>query len=494
MTNGFDRLGDDNDGPQPDQLQPLQWLDMSTWDDGEPEPLDWSITNLVPREQVGLFSGVGGTGKTTLELLKDVAHVTGLPWFNWMPVQGPVIFVGCEDPKKIWRIRLTAITRYFNTTFKELIADGFHVLNLFAKDATIFYFNKRTERVETTPLYQQIYQAAGDLRPVNISLDPLASIFAGNELERRQVYGLVRHAQALALASGGSVTILSHPSLSGIKNGSGISGNTAWHDAFRFRQYLRSAKNDDDDEPIDPASDNGLRELTFMKNQYGAPIAKLPLRYQRGLFLPETSASNLDKLAEAAKADDAFLDQLDRFTAQGRNVSHITTSPNYAPKLFAAKEGGFSRKQLDAAMLRLFNAQKIRADSYGRASNPHQRIVRCVPSNPPSNPRPARPGQPASPPSPSIEGGAGRTPVQPRTSDEEPNAQCEQSGVPIVGHVIGPEPPGTACAHCGLAYGTVYLYRHSFGVHGAFSSEALHEGCAKTWFANHRNDNDDADQ
>jgi hypothetical protein len=53
---------------------------------------------------------------------------------------------------------------------------------------------------------------------------------------------------------------------------------------------------------------------------------------------------------------------------------------------------------------------------------------------------------------------------------------------PCAGHVIGPEPPGTACAHCGLAYGTVYLYRHEFGAFGSFSAETLHEGCAAAWF------------
>jgi RecA-family ATPase len=120
---------------------PLQWLDMSTWDDGEPPPIEWSITNIVPRRQVGLFSGVGGTGKTTTELLKDVAHVTGLPWLNSMPTQGPVIFIGCEDPDEVWRIRLHIVARHFNTSFKQLIADGFHLLNLFGKDATIFHHN-----------------------------------------------------------------------------------------------------------------------------------------------------------------------------------------------------------------------------------------------------------------------------------------------------------------------------------------------------------------
>ena len=83
-----------NAGGPNEPMPPLQWIDMSGWDHSDPPPLEWAITNLVPREQVGLFSGVGGTGKTTTELLKNVAHFIGLPWLNWMPSQGPVIFVG----------------------------------------------------------------------------------------------------------------------------------------------------------------------------------------------------------------------------------------------------------------------------------------------------------------------------------------------------------------------------------------------------------------
>jgi RecA-family ATPase len=358
-------------------LPPLQWVDMSTWDDGEPPPVDWAITDVVPRETVGLFSGVGGTGKTTTELLKDVAHVTGLSWFNWMPVQGPVIFVGCEDPENIWRIRLTMIARYFNTTFAELIDDGFHLMNLFGQDAVIFHHNgNKSGRIEVTPLYKQLYQAAGDLKPINISLDPLARIFSGSEVDRIQVYGLTAHAQALAQVSGGSVTLLSHPSLTGIKSGSGLAGSTAWHDAFRFRQYLRSPQDDDDNQPIDPGNDDGVRELVFMKNQYGAPTARLGLRYQRGLFLPE-SGINLEKLAAEAKAETAFLDALDRFTAQGRNLGATPTAPNYAPTLLAKQGSGITRTQFEAAMNRLFNTNKIRVEDYGRRTNSHKRLIRC---------------------------------------------------------------------------------------------------------------------
>jgi RecA-family ATPase len=213
----------------------------------------------------------------------------------------------------------------------------------------------------------------------------LARIFTGSETDRAQVYGLVGHLQALALVSGGSVTLLSHPSLQGINSGSGLSGSTGWHDAFRFRQYLRTAQGDDDDELVDPENDNGLRELAFLKNQYGPPAARITLRYQRGLFLPETGVgTNLEKLAAEMKADTAFLELLDRFEKEGRKVGVSATSTNYGPTLFAKEKVGFNKSQLEAAMRRLFKANKIRATTYGRASNQHQRIVRVGPDDNPT--------------------------------------------------------------------------------------------------------------
>ena len=79
-----------------------------------------------------------------------------------------------------------------------------------------------------------------------------------------EVYAFAVHMQALAMVAGGSVTVLSHPSLAGIASGSGISGSTAWHGAFRFRQYLRGTKPDNGEQP-----DGNLRELEFKKNNTG---------------------------------------------------------------------------------------------------------------------------------------------------------------------------------------------------------------------------------
>jgi RecA-family ATPase len=73
----------------------------------------------------------------------------------------------------------------------------------------------------------------GDIKPKNISIDTLSRAFAGNEIDRVQVYAFAMHMQALAMVASGSVTILSHPSLQGMSSGSGLSGSTAWHGAFR---------------------------------------------------------------------------------------------------------------------------------------------------------------------------------------------------------------------------------------------------------------------
>jgi RecA-family ATPase len=180
--------------------------------------------------------------------------------------------------------------------------------------------------------------------------------------------------QALAMVAEGSVTVLSHPSLAGIASGSGISGSTAWHSAFRARQYLKGIKADDGEPP-----DNDLRELEFKKNQYGPRGETIVLRYQRGLFLPEGGVSNLDKFSREAKADDLFLELLRRFADQGRNVSHKKNAPTYAPSLFAkedeAKKQRIKKADFEDVMSRLFNSNKIYVETYSQHRHQYERLA-----------------------------------------------------------------------------------------------------------------------
>jgi RecA-family ATPase len=157
-------------------------------------------------------------------------------------------------------------------------------------------------------------------------------------------------------------------------SGSGISGSTAWHGAFRFRQYLKGIKPEGGEQP-----DNDLRELEFKKNQYGPLGETVVLRYRNGLFLPEGSMSSLDKVAREARADNVFLDLLERFDSEGRNVSDKPTANAYAPTAFAheaeAKTQHLRKADFEAAMRRLFKDCKIHVEQYGRPARPASRIA-----------------------------------------------------------------------------------------------------------------------
>jgi RecA-family ATPase len=192
--------------------QQFKWLDMSKWD-SEPVPeRKWAIRDRVPLNQAGLFSGEGGTGKSIIELTKNCAHVLGKDWLGSLPEPGPAFYIGAEDEADEIRRRLSAIAPHYGTTFAELIAGGLYIRSMLGEDATLCVVGKNG-KVETTPFYRQLYEAAGDIRPKNISIDTLSRAFAGNEIDRVQVYAFAMHMQALAMVAGSSVTVLSHPSL-----------------------------------------------------------------------------------------------------------------------------------------------------------------------------------------------------------------------------------------------------------------------------------------
>ena len=362
--------GDGTDVPPP----PLKWLNMSSWDTDQIPERKWAIKDRVPLNQAGLFSGEGGTGKSIIELMKNVAHVAGKDWLRALPEQGPAFYIGAEDDEDEIHIRLAAIAKHYGTTFEELIRGGLKVLCLLGQDACLCAVGK-SGKVETTALYKQLYEAAGDTKPKNISIDTLSRAFAGNEIDRVQVYAFAMHMQALAMVAGGSVTVLSHPSLAGIASGSGISGSTAWHGAFRFRQYLTSSKPDNGEQP-----ETDLRQLDFKKNQYGPKGETITLKYQRGLFLPVPSVGSLEHAAREQKMNDMFLMLLDRSIGQGRNVSDKKTANTYAPARFAeepeAKAQHATRCEFAEAMERLFRANKIHVVTYGKPSRGWTRIER----------------------------------------------------------------------------------------------------------------------
>jgi RecA-family ATPase len=352
---------------------PLPWIKFNNWDNEPVPPQEWTVLNRIPQRQTALFSGEGAAGKSLTTLYLATAHVLGRDWLGTMPALGPAFFIDAEDDANVLHIRLASILNHFGATFKEVADNGLHIMSLAGEDAVLATMG-RDGKIEPTRRYKQLLEAAGDIKPKMIGIASAANVFAGDENRRTDVQQFIGLLTRLAMAADGSVTLISHPSLTGINTGSGISGTTQWHNAVRARFYLTSIKPESGEQP-----DNDLREIIFKKNQYGPVSENIVLRWRDGLFLPVPGMSSLEKATAELAADNLFLKLLNQYTEQGRNLSEKISSNNYAPTEFAkeqeAKKAGIRRNHLEAAMRRLFTAGKIKISTYGPPSRPCSKLA-----------------------------------------------------------------------------------------------------------------------
>jgi RecA-family ATPase len=353
-------------------VPPLPFINFANWDH-EPIPeYEWSVLGRYPLRQTVLSTGEGAVGKSILKLQLAVAHVLGRDWLGIMPAPGPAIFVDAEDDASVLHIRLADILRHYGATFADAINGGLHLISLVGHDA-VLGAPTRSGKIEPTVLYNQLLEAAGDIKPKMIGIASSADVFAGNEIDRSQVRQFVSLLTKIAIAANGTVSLIAHPSLTGINTGTGLSGNTAWHNSVRARDYMTSIKPPEDGEQ----PDTDLRQIIFKKNQYGPVAETIVLRYQDGLFLPEAGVG-VDRAAREARADEVFIELLHRLRAENRYVS-TSKSAIYAPAVFAkedvAEKAGLKSTDFARAMPRLFAAKKIWNESYGKPSRPSYRIA-----------------------------------------------------------------------------------------------------------------------
>lgn len=362
------------EAPPPPASRDLARIDLARYDHEPIPPREWTVYERFPRRNVALLSGEGGRGKSILLLQLAVAHALGRDWLRTMPEKGRVIVVNAEDEEPEIVRRLKPILDHYGAHFADVDPD-LHVLPLTGVDSPLLAAPDRDGRIMPTPLYGTLRAMAQDIQPVCIVIDNLADVYGGSEIDRAQVRGFIALMRRLAIAANGTVILSSHPSLTGIASKTGLSGSTAWHNSVRARAFLHgaAAKNGED---VDP----DLRELEFMKSNYGRVAEMVPLRWQDGLFVPVARLSLLEDIAAMKMAEEVFMTLLDRFAKAGRKVSDKPTSNNYAPTVFAAEAEAKAAKLDKAAfaetMRRLFAKEEIALEGYGSKSRGTEMIVR----------------------------------------------------------------------------------------------------------------------
>ena len=351
-----------------DIAEPLAFIDMSKWDAEPPPPRLWAVRDRIPLRQPTLFSGEGAIGKTLLALQLAAAHAVARDWIGMLPEPGPAIYFGAEDDEDELRRRIADIAAHYHVRVADLIAGGLHLASFAGKNAILGATN-RVGIIEPTPLYARMHQAVCETKPKMLAIDTSADVFAGNENDRMQVRQFIGLLRRLAIDGNCSVLLCSHPSLTGINSGTGLSGSTGWHNSVRARMFFRTAATEQGEEP-----DPELRELAFMKNNYGPIGAKVLLRWRNGVFVPEPGQGTIEKAAADQKAEHLFLSLLGRIP----NVSN-KSGVSFAPALFAkepeAVAAKISKEALANAMRRLFAANKLHMEQYGYPSRGTYRIA-----------------------------------------------------------------------------------------------------------------------
>jgi RecA-family ATPase len=349
---------------------PLGFVDMRDWDTTTDPEQEWLVDNHIPLGQPTLISGSGGTGKSILLMQLLATTTLTLPdWIGLKVNHGPAIYWCAEDTADVVRRRLRVILNRNGKRFADMIAGGFKLLTFPDEDAALA-IHDRDNGVQPTALYHQLDAAARQLKPKLIVIDTLSDVFIGDEIDRAQVRQFNTLMRRLAQHGNSAVIVASHPSLTGMNTGSGLSGTTQWHNSVRSRAYFVNP-----DEEKNSPLDNGVRELRFLKNQYGKRGAPIELQWVGGMWLPLLVT---DTQTRDAGIDAMFMMLLKRFNEQDRPVSP-NKSPTYAPAKFErqpeAKLAGIKSAAFELAMERLLAAGKIRVVDWGLRTRPRSKLV-----------------------------------------------------------------------------------------------------------------------
>jgi RecA-family ATPase len=247
---------------------------------------------------------------------------------------------------------------------------GFEIMSLAGLDAIMSGWQRMTNTMTPTPLFEQIEARVRETGARLAVFDTLADLHSGQENDRAHARQVVAQFRGLALRNRCAVLLLAHPSLTGLATGTGASGSTAWNNSVRSRLYLERVFVDGEE------ADPDLRRLTTKKANYGPVGAEVLWRWRDGAFEIVAADTGLDRAAAEARAERVFLELLRQREAQGRPVSHIPGT-NFAPAQFAADPAaeGVSKAHFRAAMDRLFATKKIRVELSGPPSKQRKRII-----------------------------------------------------------------------------------------------------------------------
>jgi hypothetical protein len=321
-------------------------------------PRIWIAESWIPagRACPTLFTGEGGTGKSTLALQLGISVAAGEPWLGCATVQMPVLMVTCEDDDEEIDRRAYAMRAYDNLPNDER---PFFIMPRAGMNSVVCAGNQ-DGAVRKGPFWQPLSDSLAKLgsRPKLLIVDTVADVFAGDENNRSEVNLFVKVIMGeLAILHNATIVMLSHPPKGTAgKNPATYSGSTAWNNSVRNRIFLRWQSDE---------KKNSYRVLGGAKGNYKAPGGETTIMWDRGVFATVQSAE-LEDIYESA-----VLSVIATALDAGQALSASPQSPFYLGHIKITDPRGSvipsdRVKEIVGSMLRARKIHQVVGDKKGR--------------------------------------------------------------------------------------------------------------------------------
>lgn len=323
--------------------------DLTQWARRTPTPKAFVMAPFIPRDDVVILTGDGGTNKSTAALQISACAAAGRKFLGMAVAPATALYITAEDDSRENHWRLAGIARAIGTTIGEL-AGKLHIVSLRGRMNNELATFDHDGTLRTTPSFALLRATIEATGATLVTLDNVAHLFAGNENDRGHVTAFINLLYKLCGELGVTILLIAHRN----KTGDSYSGSTAWLNAVRSQVMLERSDQDDAD----------ARRMSLGKANYARAGEEVDFRWHDFALVRDSDLSaELAATARSRAEDEAFMRCLTVATEKKRSVSHNPGS-NYAPNVFAAMPEGkkINQKAYRAAMERLLHTGRIALD------------------------------------------------------------------------------------------------------------------------------------
>ena len=277
---------------------------------------DWLIENWLPRNELTVFSGMGGTGKSHIMLSLAIAVSCGCPE-AYLDTQGTAnpdraertMFASWEDSHASVQRRTKRVEEKFAGWFDRDSVASNVIYRDMKPQGQIWVPASETGHIANRGMMSNAgHELLDSCIREHISiliLDSIAAVFGQDLNSAAHVRPFLNYLSAWANEHEVTIILIGHPNKTGT---GGVSGSVDWHNGVRSRWELKEKDKDEDEKDTYYA-------LSHAKANDAPQMPDMPLiRNTNGIYEMATGTSLEQKVKKAQKSHKAYHEHWQNYT------------------------------------------------------------------------------------------------------------------------------------------------------------------------------------